>query len=73
VLSAAHCAGAFIDGVFIGGTDIFGSGSEYVEVLQELPNPSYGMFCFEIFLLVNVLIHSFLVVFNADPREPDGN
>ena len=44
VLTAAHCKGAFIDGVFIGGTDIFGSGSEFFEVLAELPHPGYGTY-----------------------------
>lgn len=43
LLTAAHCAGIFIQsGIFLGGTTVDGSGSVYYDVEAELPNPSYG-------------------------------
>lgn len=44
LLTAAHCAGIFIQsGIFLGGTTVDGSsGSTFYEVESELPNPNYG-------------------------------
>lgn len=62
VLTAAHCKGAFLDGVYIGGTDLLGSGSEYFEVLAELPHPDYGM-------CVCVLSGKFVITFSFSRRN----
>jgi len=42
VLSAAHCAGVFLDGALVGGTTIDGnSGSTFIPVDSELLHPNY--------------------------------
>jgi secreted trypsin-like serine protease len=41
LLTAAHCAGVFLEGVLIGGTDITGEGSTYYATDLELPHPDY--------------------------------
>jgi len=41
VLSAAHCAGEFFDGVLIGGTKIDGGSSTYIRVDEEVVHPDY--------------------------------
>jgi hypothetical protein len=43
ILTAAHCAGAWIDGAFIGGTIIDGSESAFVAVETEFPHPHYNV------------------------------
>jgi hypothetical protein len=42
LLTAAHCAGNFIDGVLMGGTSLDGSSSTLIPVATELPHPGYG-------------------------------
>jgi hypothetical protein len=42
VLTAAHCAGVWMGGVFIGGTTIDGSASTFIGVDSEFPHPDYN-------------------------------
>jgi hypothetical protein len=44
LLTAAHCAGNFIDGVLMGGTSLDGSSSTLIPVATELPHPGYGRY-----------------------------
>jgi hypothetical protein len=44
LLTAAHCAGNFIDGVLMGGTRLDGSSSTLIPVATELPHPGYGRY-----------------------------
>lgn len=41
LLTAAHCQGVFLDGVYLGGTKIDGSESEVIMVLDEIPHPEF--------------------------------
>jgi trypsin len=43
LLTAAHCAGVFLEGVIIGGTDLTGEGSTYYATDFELPHPDYDI------------------------------
>ena len=41
-LTAAHCTDVFLDGVQIGGTDLFGRESTYHPTALEFPHPAYN-------------------------------
>jgi hypothetical protein len=41
LLTAAHCEGAFLDGIIIGGVTIDGSGSTFIGVDLEFQHPDY--------------------------------
>jgi secreted trypsin-like serine protease len=42
LLTAAHCAGAWLDGALIGGTRIDGSDAAFRAVAEEVPHPDYS-------------------------------
>jgi hypothetical protein len=45
-LTAAHCAGVFIEnGIYLGGNTADGAGSLYIGVTKEFPHPGYGTHC----------------------------
>jgi trypsin len=77
VLTAAHCRGAFLDGVLIGGIEMSGADQNYFGVEFESPHPKYNVESQENDIMIVKLsgrVQESFMKLNFDPSKPvDGS